>query len=159
MLKSLARVFEFKENSISKAALRRLLVLMVLSLPTFPLTILYKFGYFSNPVIETIVLIAVAIGLISTFAFMSTRFVNRFYFPDKYLDEWEIRVKHKSMAFTFMVMFWIVPLLILAVMLIGGFNREVSGIVVFFWGMGFLLGLCYVQIFHALWQVRPIDPE
>ena len=159
MLQALARVFEFKETSISKKTLRRILILMLLSIPAFPLSLLNLYDLYPNQSLEKIGSFAIVVGVISMFCFLSTRFVNRFYFPDKYLDEWEIAIKHKSMAFAFMVMFWAAPLVILALLGLSNFQFDASGEIVFFCGMSILLALCYIQIFHALWQVRPIDAE
>jgi hypothetical protein len=160
MLKSIARVFEFKESSISKSTLRRITIALLLTIPAFPLGVMRIYDLFSNPIVDGMAKGLMIVGLICLIYCMSTRFVNRFYFPDKYLDEWEIGIKHKSMAFSFMIMFWVVPFVIVAALIASsGAVWEVSGIVVFHIGMAILLGLCYIQIFHALWQVRPFDQE
>ena len=159
MLKSIARVFEFKESSISKATLRRITIALLLTIPAYPLAIMRMYDLFPNPIAEGIAVLFMTVGLISLVYCMSTRFVNRFYFPDKYLDEWEIRIKHKSMAFSFMIMFWVVPFVVLALMAFINFEFDVSGELIVFCGMAILLALFYIQIFHALWQVRPIDQE
>jgi len=99
MLKLLARGFEFKETSVSQKTLRRILILMVLSLPTWPIMMLDAYGILLHDVIGHAALLLMIIGAISMFCFVCTRFVNRFYFPNKYLDEWEVKVKNDSMAF------------------------------------------------------------
>ena len=157
MLKSIARVFEFKESSISKSTLRRIFIALLLTIPAFPLGIMRMHDLFPNPIIDGIAVVFMTVGLISLCYCMSTRFINRFYFPDKYLDEWEIGVKHKSMAFSFMIMFWVVPFVVLALMASVNFELDISGEIIVFCGMAILLALCYIQIFHALWQVRPFD--
>ena len=159
MLRSIARVFEFKESSISKATLRRITFALLLSIPAFPLTVMRMYDLIPNPMIEGISVFVSIVGVLSLAYCMSTRFINRFYFPDKYLDEWEIEIKHKSMTFSFMIMFWVLPIVVLALLALIDFQLDISGEIVFFWGGGLLLSVCYIQILHALWQVRPIDVE
>ena len=159
MLQSLARVFELKETSISKGALRRILILMVISLPTWPLIIMKHYGILPENGLGAVATGLSVVGAISMLAFVCTRFVNRFYFPDKYLDEWEIKIKHKSMTFAFMCLVWIwAPA---AIILLNSHNLELNlkGFDVAIWSVGLMLSLLYIQTFHALWQVRPIDAE
>ena len=165
MLKSLARGFEFKETSISKKTLRRILILMVLSLPTWPIMMLDIYGILPDNVFGHAAIALMFIGAISMMCFVCTRFVNRFYFPNKYLDEWEVKIKNESMAFAFMVMAWGLVPIALTVMIILDFTMtseasltmSVEAIII--WFAGFLLIMLYLQTFHALWQVRPIDEE
>ena len=159
MLKSLARVFEFKEASISKGTLRRILILMVLSLPAWPIKVLDYHGMLPDNGVGKTAIIAMFIGMVSMLFFVCTRFVNRFYFPDKYLDEWEIRIKHKSMTFAFMVMAWVFAPLILIFVTMQDLTLTMSGEAVGLWGLGALLVMVYLQTFHALLQVRPMDED
>ena len=39
-------------------------------------------------------------------AWSLTKFMNRFWSRDQYLDEWELKRKHESMAFAFQVMMY-----------------------------------------------------
>ena len=157
MLRSIARVFEFKESSISKSTLRRILIFMLISLPAWPLVTLDYYEMLPVNWLGSVSAIVILVGVISMVMFVSTRFVNRFYFPDKYLDEWEIRIKHKSMTFAFMSIIWFVAPIVIVMALIP--DLSLSGEEVSLWFVGFLLLLLYIQTFHALWQVRPIDEE
>ena len=159
MLKTFARAVEFNEKSISKKKLRYILILLIASLPTLPLGMLHFFGLLPDNMLGTLGYIGFIAGALAFLGFVFTRFANRFYLPDKYLDEWEIQVKHKSMAFAVMAMFWGFPLILLIVMGMGNhvFEMETAGLVVLSCAM--LVVLAYIQTFHALWQVRPIDEE
>ena len=159
MLKTIAKAFEFNEKSISKKKLRLILILMILSTPTWPLLTMNYYGMFKGSGFGGAVSIAIYIGMISMLCFICTRFVNRFYFPDKYLDEWEIKIKHKSMTFAFMVMVWIAAPIFIFLAMFQQVSINLSGEAVGLWAMGGLLALLYLQTFHALWQVRPIDEE
>jgi len=159
MLKTFARATEFNENSISKKKLRQILIFLILSLPTLPLGFLHFFGLLPENMIGTLGYIGFIAGAISFLGFLLTRFVNRFYFPDKYLDEWEIRIKHKSMAFAFMTMVWVVPLLLIIVLGMGNQVFELSTAALVMLSCAMLVILMYLQIFHALWQVRPINDD
>lgn len=158
MLKALAKSFEFDESSISKQKLRRILILMILSLPMWPLFMMDYYSLLPDNGLGTAALIVMIVGALSMLGFISTRFVNRFYFGDKYLDEWEIRIKHKSMAFTFMVMLWIIfPLIFIVINSLNYIPNSAEELGL--WFLGFWLTTLYIQTFHALWQVRPIDHD
>jgi len=159
MLKSIARVFELKETSISKVTLRRILILMLLSLPTWPILMLDYYELLPDNWLGAAAILLMYVGTISMILFISTRFVNRFYFPDKFLDEWEIRIKHKSMTFAFMSLIWVLAPLVFVVTVMNGYKLSLDIDGVLFWIVGFMLVLLYIQTFHALWQVRPIDED
>ena len=159
MLKSIARVFEFQDNSVSKSTLRRILILMLISLPTWPLMILDFYDMLPYNWLGAVSAIFIIVGAISMIFFVCTRFVNRFYFPDKYLDEWEIRIKHKSMTFAFMCLVWGVAPIVFVMGVMQDFELSLNADAFSLWFVGFLLLLLYIQTFHALWQVRPIDED
>jgi len=159
MIKSLAKIFEFQEGSISPNKLRNIIIMMIISLPTWPLIMMDFYDLIPDGWLAVLSLLLIVIGSLSMVCFVCTRFVNRFYFPDKYLDEWEKSIKHRSMSFAFMILVWIVaPVFLLVVSLTNisiNFSSETFGL----WFMGLLLSLLYLQTFHALWQVKPIDED
>lgn len=159
MLKSIARVFELKETSISKGTLRRILFLMIISLPTWPLVVLDYYKILPENWMGDVAFGLMVLGAIAMICFICTRFVNRFYFPDKYLDEWEIKIKHKSMTFAFMCLIWVLAPVVIILSNTHNFGLNLKGMEVAIWTVGLLLSLLYIQTFHALWQVRPLDAE
>ena len=159
MLRILARAFEFKQTSISKNKLRWILIMMVLSLPVWPLMMLDFYDVLPSGWVSQAAFVMIIAGLISMGGFVCTRFVNRFYFTDKYLDEWEVRIKHKSMTFAFMAMMWVVAPMSLILIGTQDYSFNLSGLELSLWLLGFVLILLYLQTFHALWQVRPIDED
>ncbi|MEP4052019.1 MAG: hypothetical protein ABJN22_07230 [Litorimonas sp.] len=159
MLQAIAKVFEFSEASVSPKKLRQITLLMILALPTWPLLMANHYGYLPENVWGKLAFAAIVIGAISMVCFVCTRFVNRFYFPDKYLDEWEITIKHKSMSFSFMVLVWIVSPAVLILMAFNDFRVSLTGEELGLWIVGILLIMLNLQTFHALWQVKPIDED
>ena len=159
MIKSVAKLFEFKSESISKKKLRQIMVMMLLSLPVWPLLALDEYGMLPDGWVGNIAVIALIVGAISMICFVCTRFVNRFYFPDKYLDEWEKEIKHRSMSFAFMVFTWVAAPLFIIFTGFGDFNFTMTGEKLAIWFVGLLSSFLYIQTFHALWQVKPIDED
>lgn len=159
MLNAVAKIFEFNEASVSPKKLRQIFVLMILSLPVWPLLMAGHYGYLPKNGVGVLASVVTVIGAISMLCFVCTRFVNRFYFPDKYLDEWELTIKHKSMSFSFMVLVWIVAPVVLLLMAFNDFDLTISGEQLGLWIIGLLLVMLYLQTFHALWQVKPIDED
>jgi len=159
MIKSVAKLFEFNPESISKKKLRQILVMMLLSLPVWPLLMMDQYGMLPDSWVSILAVIVLIVGAISMFCFVCTRFVNRFYFPDKYLDEWEKAIKHRSMSFAFMVFAWVAAPLFLLFTGVGDFKFSMTGEELGLWFVGLLLSFLYLQTFHALWQVEPIDED
>lgn len=159
MIKSIAKVFEFKEGSISPRTLRIILVLMLVSLPVWPLLMMQHYDLIPNGWVGALAAVTILIGAISMFGFICTRFVNRFFFPDKYLDEWERTIKHRSMSFAYMVLVWVVSPIVVALIFYTDFNLSLTGKEFSLWIVGLLLMLLYLQSFHALWQVKPMDED
>jgi len=159
MIRSIARLFEFQESSISPKKLRNIFILMAVSLPTWPLIMLDSYNLIPDGWPAVLSLILIVVGSLSMMCFVCTRFVNRFYFPDKYLDEWEKTIKHRSMSFAFMVLVWVMSPFLLLVVLLNKTAINVSSETIWLWLMGLLLSLLYLQTFHALWQVKPIDED
>jgi hypothetical protein len=63
------------------------------------------------------------------------------------------------MSFSFMVLVWVVSPAVLLLMAFNDFSLSLSGEALGLWIVGLLLVLLYLQTFHALWQVKPIDED
>ena len=99
MLKWFAEIFKLTEKQMTRKALNRLKILTLLSLPAVPLIVLDVFGAFSNS--TTVSKLSIfAIPYAAFVAISFSKFVNRFWARDKYLDEWEVARKHQAMAFS-----------------------------------------------------------
>lgn len=163
MLKFYADFYRLREKTITRAALRRTIIFGVLSLPFFPLSMMDMTGRLPDFVPSIVFNLAFLVTGLFTFVFMFSRFVNRFYARDKYLDEWERRIKHESMAFAFQTMLYLVFALVGI-----GITLSAQGIVsddVFdlkdFVMLVFILAIVglYVQSFHALTLVKPMEAD
>ena len=63
------------------------------------------------------------------------------------------------MTFAFMCLVWGVAPIVFVMGVMQDFELSLNGDAFSLWFVGFLLLLLYIQTFHALWQVRPIDEE
>lgn len=164
MLTILAKQFELTEENTTARALRRTWWMMVLSLPAFLIVVWVSFHgiptNFISLVFCTLVFLTASFPMM---VFLSSRFVNRFYFPDKYLDEWEIRIKHKSIVFAVQVLISsMVVVGFIALIMEAWFNIASLSFTTLQIGIGtflILIAFFYVQAFKALSLVEPIDED
>ncbi|WP_371395468.1 hypothetical protein [Fretibacter rubidus] len=105
MLKWYAETFKLTEKQMTTRALRDIKILTVLSFLAVPIFLAMR-----TDVIPVALTIPAVLALIFTmgcfFCLCFTKFVNRFWARDKYLDEWERGRKHQSMAFAFQVLLY-----------------------------------------------------
>jgi hypothetical protein len=164
MLKALAKQVELEETSISRKTLRRLTFALLISLPVWPLLILDhagllegQGGWFETSAGSIVKLVIVLVSLLALLIIATSRLVNRLYFPDRYLDEWEIKIKHKSMTFAFQVLMWLFVPILAILTLMGLPDAQVSGEVLMSALFAVLMLTVYLQTGHAVWQVQPIE--
>lgn len=105
MLKWYAETFKFTGKELTPKALRRTKMLMLLSLPAYPLLATARLGQFNDNV-DFLLNTVLVISGVCLLAWSLTKFMNRFWSRDQYLDEWERNRKHESMAFAFQVMMY-----------------------------------------------------
>ena len=162
MLKWYAELYKFSGKELTLKALRRVKILMILSLPAYPLAATSKLGQFSDNV-NLLLNITFVLSAICFMGFAITKFVNRFWSRDKYLDEWERARKHESMAFTFQLMMYMFALFMLLGILIDKLNLDatfvfpaltVYNIVVILGGI-IAFGY-YVMNAYLLFTIKPI---
>ena len=103
MLKWYAETFKLSGRELTASAIKRIKLLTVVSLPAIPLVMVNIFLEIPDhlAIAFWVMLIPSIVALI---CLCFTKFVNRFYARDKYLDEWETAKKHQAMAFAFQVM-------------------------------------------------------
>ena len=162
MLKWYAELYKFSGKELTLKALRRVKILMILSLPAYPLAATSKLGQFSDNV-NLLLNITFVLSAICLMGCAITKFVNRFWSRDKYLDEWERARKHESMAFTFQLMMYMIALFMLLGILIDKLNLDatfvfpaltVYNIVVILGGI-IAFGY-YVMNAYLLFTIKPI---
>ena len=157
MLKFYADTFKLSEAELSEEKLKRLKLYTLLGLPAFPLIALVYFKDFSL----SVTFIIGVIGLISlgfVMITMTSRFINRFWARDKYLDEWEVARKHHAMAighqvtdYMFMALgaiFFIASMFVKKTVTI---DLEVLAGTAF----GVVVFMVYVPHIFLLWTVKP----
>jgi len=103
------------------------------------------------------------VSSIALFVLCTNKLVNRVWVKDNYLDEWEIRMKHKSMAFAFQVVLYAISILLFAgavlyfssFVVLPRFSPEVLAYTLF---SLLMLGL-YAQIYSQFSIVQPIEKD
>lgn len=164
MLKWYADWTELDESLITPSALRRIRILLICSLPFFPLLALGELGSLPEGAFLLTAYYLVAIGsMIATVVLLLTRIISRVWVADKYLDEWERRVKHKSMSVAFMVLCYTLS----ALFVVGLLYHEFSGVdfpnvdlrvLMFAMGGSMIFGL-YVQMIQQLSMIQPMEKD
>lgn len=163
MMKLYAKTFELTESSISARSIRHLRLVAFGSLPFLPLVILMILfgmpkGYSAIPFLVLLILSAILL-----FVVLTSRIVNRVWSPDKYLDEWEIALKRRSMTLAFMVTMYVA--LFLAIISYVGLeylpseasdNPRAGLFTIFSVVVG--VGL-YSQVFSQLSFIEPMDED
>ena len=171
MLKWYADMFRFNSKTISHAGLRRVRVMYVLSLPFVPLVLLvgaYESGLATLPdsgaaglATWTALMALLFVSMIAVVAMCLTKFVNRFWARDRYLDEWELGHKHASMAFGFQFAFYAAAVMFLASFAltewIGWTGPTLTLTNALTLTLGVMLVGFYAQIWYLLQNIRPVD--
>ena len=99
MLKWYAETFKLTEKQMTAKALRQNWVLTGMSLFLIPAIFILEIGNLTGAALYA-VRMAYYISFICLVCLTCTKFLNRFWSRDKYLDEWERGRKHQAMAFT-----------------------------------------------------------
>ena len=163
MLKWYAETFKLTEKQMTGMALRRIWVLTAISLLLVP-AILIREIYDPQEASSVLVNTMFYIGLVGFFCLAFTKFMNRFWSRDKYLDEWEKERKHEAMAFAFQIMQYIVMAILLIIgfspifgygqdILFGEFGHRTLGFIV----MGFGAIGIFAMHLYLLVTTKPIN--
>lgn len=163
MLKLYANLTSLNEHDISERSLKRLRVFALLSLPFTPLFAFLGADIPSNSGLIAGGAIVLLISAIALFLLCMNKLVNRVWVRDQYLDEWELKIKHRSMAFAFQVVLYAICILLAAgYILYTIFNFSFTEITAPMCGYVLfslmMLGL-YAQIYTQLEMVQPIEED
>jgi len=164
MLKWYADITELDEAAVTPSALRRIYILLVLSVPFLPLMNLGHLGYMDGgKAAELFYWSAFLISAVATVCLFLTRIVYRAWVQDKYLDEWEMAVKHKSMSVGFMFLTYTLALLFgvgFANFDFGAQNQISIGVdMLGFAAIGAVFFGLYIQIIQQLAMLQPMDDD
>lgn len=160
MLKWYADTFKLTEREMTAKSLRRIKWLTFFGALAFPVAVvrIYKLipDSWQTPVHAIYVLLALC-----CMCLMLTKFVNRFYARDKYLDEWEKTRKHEAMAFAFQVLIYVLGFfgaLFVGASFVSDFTfPPFDFLTMAFFTMG-TLGLCiFTMLTYLLATTKPID--
>lgn len=167
MMKFYDEITKLNERDMSDGALKRLRVTALLSLPFTPALAFLGSKHVSSPLSDalpaTVVVLVLMVSSVALFFLCMNKLVNRVWVKDQYLDEWEVRMKHKSMAFAFQVVLYAIAILLFAgaalyfsdFITLPKFSPEVLGYTLFSLTT---LGL-YAQIYSQFSIVQPIEQD
>jgi len=163
MLKWYAETFKLSGRQLTSAALGRIKWLTILSLPAMPLAITRVFVEIPNQ-FELPIHVFFLLSLAAFVCLCCTKFVNRFWARDRYLDEWERARKHQAMAFAFQVMVYSFSIILAFGVLSETFSvfqnvaiRNLDAYEIGVVAAGVLAFGFYVMHFYLLLTVKPID--
>ena len=161
MLKWYADTVQISERELTSKSLSRLKLFALLGMPATPLFALAEFGDFS-PAVSLIFFGLSFLSGIFLFVVMLSKFTNRFWARDKYLDEWELQRKHHSMAIGFQVIDYAVCLLMAAAFLLIPFSNTTFTISLPQIAMAcfsFIVFAVYIPLVFLLWSTKPVNAE
>lgn len=163
MFKWYGDITKMSEKDMSRASLMRMRLYVIMSLPAMPLVGLWKLGLIPSGTGKLICGLVLFVSVIALLILMISRFAYRLWVPDKYLDEWEVRIKHQSMASGFQVVMYTVAIIAGVFIGSGGFDDAVLSNMTQFgaiYGLFAVLALGqYAQYFAQLALMRPIDED
>ena len=159
MLQAYADAFKVSERDLTKKALGKLKLWALLGLPATPLYAVAHFGDLSPEIFRVMILLTFISGAFLLVTMLS-RFTNRFWARDKYLDEWELQRKHHSMAIGFQITDYLLcGIIFLAIILASFVDIEITlsfehvAMIAF----SFVVFMVYVPLLFLLWSVNPVD--
>lgn len=160
MFSRLFKVFELQEKDLSKSRLNFFRGIMVLAMPFIPLLTFREFGSNSDVVLSPILVLIIITGLFFLITACS-RYANRYWTPNKYLDESEVQLKTASMSFAYQIIGWVgaIALLFAALTNWGWDSSQMEFsrkhiLYVMFNGLGLML---FLPLIYIMWALRPID--
>jgi len=157
MLKLYAEANKLSDNELTEESIKQLRRNILLSLPATPLFGLAVLG--GKSLFITISLFVLCfVSATFLFAVMTHRVTNRFWARDQYLDEWELKQKHHSMAVGFQVLSYIIAGAMISTGTIAlftdiEFNIGLRQVAIGFYGL--LVFVIYVPLTFLLWTIKP----
>ncbi len=163
MLKFYAKITELNERDVSETTLKRLRVMSFLSLPFTPLLGVMEADILTNSALIGLMGFILLMSAVALFILCISKLVNRVWVRDKYLDEWELGMKHRSMAFAFQVVLYAICVVLFGGVILDCFygltlpkiTPEIIGYSLF---SIMMLGL-YAQIYTQFAMVEPIEED
>ena len=163
MLKWYAESFKLTEKQMTTKALRRIWVLTGISLLMIPAIFILDFDYLMGTP-RLAAHLAYYISFICLVLLVFSKFVNRFWSRDKYLDEWEKERKHQAMAFAFQVLMYILSAIVMFCTFLPIFNfgqddimPKLSFSALSIGGIGIMVSGLLIMHVYLLVTTKPID--
>ena len=160
MLKWFYQKIKIQERSLTSSSLLRLRICSVGALifaPLFTAIELLRFGSIEGPLRWAIIIAFMACMVPVALSRMADMLV----FSDKYLDEWEIRLKKRSEAFGYRCfVFTIAPATIALVLMQNNPNwtdMTLSFSQIMFAMVNAFFAMILLPIIYAAWSQRPLD--
>jgi len=160
MLKWFYQKIKIRERSLSAGSLLRLRICSVGALvfaPLFTAIELLRFGSIEGPLRWAVIIAFMACLLPVAFSCIA----NMLIFSDKYLDEWEIRLKKRSEAFGYRCFVFTLAPLVLALVLVQNesswIDMTLSFNQIIFVAVNVFFAMILLPIIYASWSQRPLD--
>lgn len=160
MLKWFYQKIKIRERSLSASSLLRLRICSIGALvlaPLFTAIELLRFGAIEGPLRWAVIIIFMACFLPVAFSCIA----NMLIFSDKYLDEWEIRLKKRSEAFGYRCFIFTLAPVVLALGLVQNqpswIDMTLSFNQIMFVAINIFFAMILLPIIYAAWSQRPLD--
>jgi len=163
MMKLYADLTELNERDINAKTLKRLRILSILSLPFTPLLGVMEAHILTSPVLIGLTIVTILVSAVALFMLCINKLVNRVWVRDKYLDEWELGMKHRAMAFAFQVVLYAICTVLFVGVVLDIFDKlDFPPITPMALGYALfslmMLGL-YAQIYTQFAMIEPMDED
>ncbi len=163
MLKTYADIYKLEGESVSGKSIGLIKALLVASFPAVPMLVIGEFFGIPDAFPVAAYIVIAAASFLALISLIFLRLPNRLYARDKYLDEWELDVKRRSMTFAYQFLVWgLTAVLTLGILIDGTVGLSVLGLtgaaalVPFL--MLFVLAY-YLQQLHALSLITPYEED
>ena len=163
MFASFFKIFELKEKDLSRNALLRFRIFTILAIPAFPLITLVELGTLSDGAKDA-VMIAALISMVFFVLIGLSRIANRFWTPNRYMDEWEVRLKQSSMSFAYQLILIAVVISVIVFISIDWMQSEAVLLNLkanqMFWIFANLfVMIIFLPLIYVIWALRAIDSD
>lgn len=163
MMKFYADCTELSERDISAKSMKRLRFLTYLSLPFTPFVGMLDSGFVVDSPLEIPLVILFLISCVALIVLAFSKLLNRVWVRDQYLDEWELQMKHRTLAFVLQLVVWTTAVVLVAGVLLDMFGLpilpQLSPLVIGYGLFSLLMLSLYAQVFVQIAIVQPIEQD
>ena len=161
MMKFYDDLTELNSKDVSAKSLKRLRTLTYFSLPFTPILGMMETEFMFGSVLAIPLLIVFLVSIVAMGILGFSKLSNRVWVRDKYLESWELKMKHRSLAYSLQVMVWTAIGAMLVGYLLYTFNLfvwpEIKPVFVGYAFFAFLMLGLYSQVFAQLAMLESME--